>query len=185
MRPTTFSTSAMRLVARLPIDNRTMTALVEQIGASIEVREALRALLVKASGARCSTGSSNPRRARVVGVEVGAIVQPRSCLWSSRPSLMRCATSVSGWLALGCDVRRVSRTAEAHAFRDKIDRLAREIRKQNGVMVLATQNPAEMTEELAAVVDAQCPTRILTQNPDVLEENRRGSIGNSVAATTS
>ena len=38
-------------------------------------------------------------------------------------------------------------------------------------MVLATQSPAELTEDLAAVVVDQCPNLIFAANPDVLDEN--------------
>ena len=58
------------------------------------------------------------------------------------------------------------------AFRDEIDRFAREIAKHNGVMVLATQSAADMANDLAAVVDAQCANRIIVPDPGVLEPNQ-------------
>jgi type IV secretion system protein VirB4 len=58
------------------------------------------------------------------------------------------------------------------AFAAEIVPLAREIRKHNGVMVLATQSPADMTEELAAVIVDQCKNIILTPNPNASDPNQ-------------
>ena len=167
-------TSAMRLVARLPIDERTMTALVQRIGASIEVREALRAFTRDGQWGEMFDGVvASYGGARVVGVEVGALrataILP--LVVSAVFDALRYERLRNGWPSVVI-FDEFHELLKRVAFRDEIDRLAREIRKLNGVMVLATQNPAEMTDELATVVDAQCPTRILTPDPDVLEENR-------------
>jgi type IV secretion system protein VirB4 len=168
-------TAAMRLVALLPLEHRTMSALVSRIGESIAVRRALEAFTLPRGkwgqmfdGVVESYGS-----ARVVGIEVGALRQS--------PILPLVVSAIF-------DALRYERLREGHpsmvifdeahelikreAFSAEIERLAREIAKHNGVMVLATQDPADLTVELARVIEAQCMNRIVTPNPDVLDENK-------------
>lgn len=169
--------TGMRLLARpeFPIEKRTFTQLVKRIGASIAVRDALDTFTVDggAYGETFDGVVDSYGSARVIGVECAALRKSEIL-----PFVVSAVFDALRYERLRDGAPSLVMFDEFHellklqTFRDEADRIAREIRKHNGVMVFATQNPADMTEELAAVIDAQCPNRILTPNPNVREPNQ-------------
>ena len=167
-------TAALRLVARLPADKRTISALVDRIGASIQVREALRGFTRHGHWGSMFDGTvASYGSASVVGVECGSI-RTSPVL----PLLVSAMFDALRYERLDGSAPSLVVFDEFHelirrsAFSEEVDRIAREIRKLNGVMVLATQSAADLTDKIAAVVEGQCKNLILTPNPEALEDNQ-------------
>jgi type IV secretory pathway VirB4 component len=164
-------TSALRLLARRPPDERTISGLLDRIG---ESREAKRGLAVYRAdgpfGATFDSVVTSYGNSRVVGVECDAImrldVAPLAILATF--NALRFERMRSGQpFAVFFDEAKAMLTHQA--FIPEVDTLAREIRKANGVLVLASQSQADFDDsQLTRVIIDQMRNLIFLPNPDVL-----------------